>query len=349
MFKNWIFLMAGAISLLTMPVIILFCKKKQLYDYQNSRKIHIGNIPRLGGVGIFFAFMVSIITYLLFNHLDTLRHIIPVIIAGTIIFLFALIDDIKNLPAIIKLIVQVSATAIVVLNNFCFKQIFGWVLPLPISYILSFGWVLGVINAYNLIDGLDGLCGSLSFLSVVTLGIIFHISGNQEYILCYTLAASIFGFLCFNWPPAKLFMGDAGSQFIGFMIATFPLFDSGNIFEHNKLLIMVVLSAFPVFDTIAAIWRRIRDKKPIMSADCAHLHHKLLNMGYTKNTTLYLLVFLQLLVCGSVIISFFLGEKRGMALLFETTVFVTLFFAFVHYTNRAVTLKHQREEAEKQN
>ena len=158
------------------------------------------------------------------------------------------------------------------------------------------------------------------------------------------LAASIFGFLCFNWPPAKIFMGDAGSQFLGFMISVFPLFDSSDIFEHNKFLIMIVVTSFPVFDTIAAIWRRIRDKRPIMSPDRAHLHHKLLNMGYSKKTALYLMCFLQLLLCGSVIISYFLGAIRGMALLLESLVFVVLFFSFIHYTNRAIILKQQNEE-----
>ena len=106
---------------------------------------------------------------------------------------------------------------------------------------------------------------------------------------------------------------------------------------------MIVITALPVFDTIAAIWRRIRDKKPIMSADRAHLHHKLLNMGYSKTTALYLLCALQVLLCISVIISYFLGAKRGMALLLESTVFITLFFCFVHYTNRAINIKHQKE------
>ena len=106
---------------------------------------------------------------------------------------------------------------------------------------------------------------------------------------------------------------------------------------------MLILTAFPVFDTIAAIWRRIRDKKPIMSADRAHLHHKLLNMGYSKQTALYLLCFLQVLLCASVIISYFLGAKRGMALLIESAVFVILFFSFVHYTNRAILAKQNKE------
>jgi UDP-GlcNAc:undecaprenyl-phosphate GlcNAc-1-phosphate transferase len=108
---------------------------------------------------------------------------------------------------------------------------------------------------------------------------------------------------------------------------------------------MLVITAFPVFDTIAAIWRRIRDKRPIMSPDRAHLHHKLLNLGYSKKNALYLLCFLQLILCSSVIISYFLGTKRGMALLLESTAFVTLFFSFIHYTNRAIVAKQANSEA----
>lgn len=338
--------LAGILSIVSMPLIIHFCKKFSLYDYQNSRKIHSGNIPRLGGVGLFFAFIVSAVAFIVINKVDNFNKVVPIIIAGAIIFTFALLDDLLTLPAIIKLIVQLIAVSIVVFNGFRFKQIFGWILPLPVSLILTFCWVLGVINAYNLIDGLDGLCGSFSISTVITLGILYSLTGNPESTLCFILAAAIFGFLCFNWPPAKLFMGDAGSQFLGFMISVFPLFSSDNVFEYNKLLIMLVITAFPVFDTIAAIWRRIRDKRPIMSPDRAHLHHKLLNLGYSKKNALYLLCFLQLILCASVIISYFLGTRRGMALLLESTAFVTLFFSFIHYTNRAIVAKQAKEMAE---
>ena len=337
--------LAGILSLASMPLIIRLCKKFSLYDYQSSRKIHSGNIPRLGGVGIFLAFIISACAYIFINKVDNFNQILPIIIAGTIVFAFALLDDLLNLPALAKLIVQLIAVSIVVFNGFRFKQIFSWTLPTPVSLILTFGWILGVINAYNLIDGLDGLCGSFSISTIITLGVLYTLTGNPEAILCFILAASIFGFLCFNWPPAKLFMGDAGSQFLGFMISVFPLFDSSNIFEHNKLLIMIVMTAFPVFDTIAAIWRRLRDKKPIMSPDRSHLHHKLLNMGYSKKSALYLLCFLQTLLCVSVVISYFLGAMRGMALLIESTAFVILFFSFVHYTNRAILIKQRNEEA----
>ena len=337
--------MAGIISIISMPLIILFCKKFSLYDYQNARKIHSGNIPRLGGVGIFLAFIISSFVYIIITKEDNLSKMLPIIIAGAIVFTFALLDDLLTLPALAKLIVQLIAVSVVVFNGFRFKQIFSWVLPTPISLILTFGWILGVINAYNLIDGLDGLCGSFSISTIITLGILYTLTGNPESVFCFILAASVFGFLCFNWPPAKLFMGDAGSQFLGFMISVFPLFDSSKIFEHNKLLIMIVITAFPVFDTIAAIWRRLRDKKPIMSPDRYHLHHKLLNMGYSKKSALYLLCFLQIMLCTSVIISYFLGAKRGMALLIESTAFVILFFSFVHYTNRAILIKQRNEEA----
>lgn len=333
-------LMATAISLCSMPLIIKFCKKFSIYDYQNARKIHSGNIPRLGGVGVFIAYMATSFVYLLTTKNLNLLANLPILIAACIIFIFAIVDDIFTLPAFVKLIVQLIAVSIVTFNGYKFTQIFGWQLPFPLNYILTFGWILGVINAYNLIDGLDGLCGSLSITAIITLGILFSISGNSEAVLCFILAGSIFGFLCLNWPPAKLFMGDGGSQFLGFMISTFPLYTSNDVFEYNKFLIMIIITAFPVFDTIAAIWRRLRDKKPIMSPDRSHLHHKLLNIGYSKKTALYLIVFVQFLLCFSVIVAHSLGTAKCCAILLNTLAFMILFFAIIHYTNRKINREH---------
>lgn len=337
-------LLAVVLSLISMPCIIGFCKKFNLYDYQNTRKIHSGNIPRLGGVGIVISFFISTLLYILITkELSFVNHW-PILVAALVVFIFAIVDDIFNLPAIVKLIVQLIAVSIVTFNGYRFTQVFGFEIPTVISFILTFGWILGVINAYNLIDGLDGLCGSLSITAIITLGILYTLSGNTEGALCFILAGSIFGFLCFNWPPAKLFMGDNGSQFLGFMISTIPLYTSGDVFEYNKFLIMIIITAFPVFDTIAAIWRRLRDKKPIMSGDRSHLHHKLLNLGYSKQHALYLIVFLQILLCSSVVVSFFLGTSKGAALLIETAAFMILFFSIIHYTNRKVMMNKKEEE-----
>ena len=335
------------LSLISMPIIIHFCNKHNIYDYHDARKVHSGNISRLGGVGIIFAFIVSTALYLIFTSQLSMTKSLPVLLAGFIIFLFGLLDDIFTLSAWLKLIVQLAATSLVTITGYRFTQIFGWVLPTPLSFILTFGWILGVINAYNLIDGLDGLCGTLSFTAVTTLGVLYTLSNNLEAGICFILAGAIFGFLCFNWPPAKLFMGDDGSQFLGFMIATIPLYTSSDIFEYNKFLIMLILTAFPVFDTIAAIWRRLRDKRPIMSPDRSHLHHKLLNIGYTKRQALHLIAFIQILLCGMVILSFFIGKLKGTAMLLEGFIFMVIFFSVIHYTNRAINRKKLAEEIAK--
>ena len=332
------------LSLISMPIIIHFCNKHNIFDYHDARKVHSGNISRLGGVGIVFSFIISAALYLVFTTQLSVLKSLPLLIAAFLIFLFGILDDVLTLPALLKLIVQLTAAGLVTFNGYRFTQIFGWILPLPVSYILTFGWIVGVINAYNLIDGLDGLCGSLSFSAVITLGVLYSLSSNMEAGLCFILAGAIFGFLCFNWPPAKLFMGDDGSQFLGFMVATIPLYTSSDIFEYNKFLIMLILTAFPVFDTIAAIWRRLRDKRPIMSPDRSHLHHKLLNIGYTKHQALRLIVFIQTLLCTMVILSFFIGKLKGTAMLLEGFIFMVIFFSVIHYTNRAINRKKLAEE-----
>ena len=346
-------LLSFVLSLCFMPLIIKFCKKRELYDYQSSRKIHSGNIPRIGGIGIFASFIISSVLFLLLTQRISIWNNLPILVAALIIFTCGIIDDLKNLPAIVKLLFQLLAVAIVTFNDYRFTQIFSWHLPTSISYILTFGWILGVINAYNLIDGLDGLCGTLTFTALVTLGVLYTLSGNTEANLCFILAGSVLGFLCFNWPPAKIFMGDNGSQFLGFMIATIPLYSSSDVFEYNKFFLMLVLTSFPVFDTVAAIWRRLREKKDIMSPDRSHLHHKLLNLGYSQKHALYLVAIIQLLLSLSVILAHFLGKTningnmvsaKGSAILIEDLVFMLLFFGIIHFTNKKNNLQKQAAE-----
>lgn len=338
-------LVAFLVSLISMPLIIKFSTKFNIFDYQDARKIHFGNISRLGGVGIAISFFVCTAVYFLITDASLFIEYLPIISAGLIIFVFGFIDDIVTLRAIVKLLIQIVATCLVIFSGNRFTQIGPWQIPSVLSYIFTFCWIIGVVNAFNLIDGLDGLCGSLAFTTTLTLGIIYTLSGNNISVICFILAASILGFLCFNWPPAKLFMGDCGSQFLGFMLATLPLIPADSVIEFNKFLIIASVAAFPIFDTIAAIWRRIRDKKPIMSPDKSHLHHKLLNMGYTKKSSLYLVVFIQLLLCSLVVISYLLGTYKGMVILLLTLVFVTLFFTFIHYTNQAILKRKNNEES----
>lgn len=349
-----IFIFTGisfVLSALLVPLIIRFCRFYSLYDAVNSRKIHSGNIPRLGGVAIVVSFIVSAVICFYTDRTLSFSNVAPLLAAGALIFLFGIVDDVVEMSAFLKLIVQLVAAAIVVLNGYRFRCIFSVALPKPVGLVLTFFWLIGMINAYNLIDGLDGLCGMLSVTALISLGIIQFGSFREGTAVCFILSASILGFLLFNWPApnAKIFMGDGGSQFLGFMIATIPLYFSNDSLEYNKFLIMLVIVSFPMLDTIAAIWRRIRDRRPVMSPDRLHLHHKLLNLGFSKQNALVMILLIQLLICTTVILSGDMEKEKGTVLLAVAYIFMIGFYCIIHYTNRAVLQKLRLENEARNN
>lgn len=332
-------LFAFVLCVALIPLVIHFCRKFSLYDSVNARKIHSGNIPRLGSAAVVPSFFIALLICLLNNKLLSLRQSVPLIVAGSLIFLFGLLDDVKDLRAVFKLLVQLVACACVVLGGYRFRQIFGIVLPKYIGMIFTFCWILGIVNAYNLIDGMDGLCGVLSFTALVTIGILLSGSFAEGTAISLILAASIAGFLVYNLPlpNARIFLGDGGSQFLGFMIATIPLYTTTERFEYTKFLIMLVIVSFPMMDTIAAIWRRIRDHRPVMSPDKYHLHHKLLNIGFNKVQALAIVSVIQIFLCAVVIFASHQRQKIALVMLVCVYFFMICFFSAVHYVNKAVT------------
>ena len=321
------------------PLVIRFCKTYSLYDFVNSRKIHSGNIPRLGSVAIVLSFLIAVLLCLFKEQNLSVKNSVPLIVAGSLIFLFGIIDDIKNLRAIFKLLIQLVACASVVLGGYRFRQIFGFVLPKYAGMALTFCWILGIVNAYNLIDGMDGLCGTLSLTALVTAGLLLRGSFWEGTAICFVLAASIAGFLVYNLPApnAKIFLGDGGSQFLGFMIATIPLYSTSARLEYNKFFMMLVLVSFPMMDTIAAIWRRLRDHRPIMSPDKYHLHHKLLNIGFNKVQALFIVALIQILLCAVVVFASYQRQKIATSILVCAYIFMICLFSAIHYVNKAVT------------
>ena len=154
-----------ALSACSFPFIIALCKRYRLYDPVSARKIHSGNIPRLGGIGIVGAYYVSLCVYSLILKRLSLLILLPIFISGLIIFAFGVLDDLRAMPAVYKLIAQIIAACIVIYGGFEYRQIFGIILPRWISVPLTILWIISIINAYNLIDGLDGLCGGLVVLT----------------------------------------------------------------------------------------------------------------------------------------------------------------------------------------
>ncbi len=239
----------------------------------------------------------------------------------------------------VKLLIQIIAALIVIFGGYRFEVILRIKIPFVIGCAFTVVWIIGIINAFNLIDGLDGLCGGITFLIFITLGIVFYQVKDQNAGVCFIAASAILGFLVFNKPDAKIFMGDCGSQFLGFMVSVVPLYFTEQNLEYIMFPTMAVLVAIPVLDVVAAIWRRTREGRPIMSPDRAHIHHKLLNIGFSKRQVLVILLSMQGLSCISVVLSCYLSRYRGVILLGMVFLFLVSFYTIIHYTNRAVNLR----------
>lgn len=340
-------LVSLCLSYVFIYIVIRLCNKYHWYDSIEERKVHTGNVPRLGSAGFVPAFSIATVIYSIIVKEAQVSNILPFVIAGLIIFVFGIVDDFMNLKAKYKLIVQIVAAVIIVLSGHRFKNIGSIVFPLWFSYLLTFCWIIGIINAFNLIDGIDGLCGGLSSFIILTLAIIYSGSEVHYSASCFILVFAIYGFLIWNnpHPKAKTFMGDGGSQFLGFMIASLPLHQSTVNFEYNKFFIMINLVSIPMFDTIAAMWRRIREHRPIMSPDKLHLHHKLMNLGLNTRQILYVLLGVQITLCVISLIAMYLRGYNGFILLGITFIVMICLFAFVHFANyRALAKKEQKEK-----
>ena len=324
------------------PAIIKICEKLNWYDEIDPRKIHTGKIPRLGGVALFTAFLISWICAHFLVLSTGVRFYAPLFAGFGIIMLFGVIDDIFNLRAKLKFLIQMIAALVVSFSPYHFGTLFMWKFPPFVGEILTFFWIISIVNAFNLIDGMDWLCGGISFLTCLTLAFIFKAGNNNIFLFYFMLCGSIAGFLFWNKPNAKIFLGDGGSQTLGYLIAIAPLFYKGNPrFEFTQFPMMILLCSIPITDVIAAIWRRRREHRSFFSADRAHIHHKLLNVGFSKLAAIFFLLAVQFFICFSAFVSYFMSIRGAIVLLGFSLVFVWGIFITFHYLNRSVNLAHR--------
>ncbi|MDR2053708.1 MAG: undecaprenyl/decaprenyl-phosphate alpha-N-acetylglucosaminyl 1-phosphate transferase [Treponema sp.] len=323
------------------------------YDMQDERKIHIGDVPRLGGLGFSLAF-IFVATVISFNATENYYGywFLPVILGMFLILIFGIFDDFKPLAPRIKLLVQIVAALLVVIPDYTFHSLFftgadflknfNW-----LRYPLTVLWLVGLSNALNLIDGVDGLAGGISLLAALAYALIFtsFADSGSAVLFCVCLAANIGGFLVFNLPlpRAKIFMGDGGSQFLGFMLAVLPLLNKGSAEPELPLFYAAALLMIPILDTTAAVWRRIRDRRRIDSPDRAHIHHKLINLGLNARGVDAVLYGLQIVLCILVFISIRIRGLLSIAVLGIAYIIGVGFFCAVHFLNQRVTKQRRTE------
>lgn len=324
------------------PLIIQLCKKFNLYDEVDPRKIHKGNIPRLGGIAVFASLLIVWLCSRFVFKTVKIDFYGSLFIGFGIIFFFGVVDDVFNMRAKIKFLVQILAALVVALSPNHFKSIFLWKFPPVLGEFVTFIWILSIVNAFNLIDGMDWVCGGISFLTCLALGFIFKFQNNNIYLFYFIVCGALAGFLFWNKPNAKIFLGDGGSQTLGYLISVAPLFNSADTkFEFIQFPVMLLLCSIPLTDVIAAIWRRTREHRKIFAPDRAHIHHKLLNIGFSKLAAIFFLLMLQVAVCLAVVVSYFMTIKNGVTLLCFCLVFVWGIFITFHYLNRAVNISHK--------
>lgn len=301
-------------SLILTPLVRKLAFRIGAVDQPNYRKVHTGIMPRIGGLAIFGSFLIG---YLFLRPEDS--HATGILVGAALIIITGFLDDMLEITAKAKVIGQLAAALIVVLwgglqiefINLPFGgQIEFGFLSIPITII----WIIGITNAINLIDGLDGLAAGVSMIALISLSIMAVIMGNPFVVATAAiLAASSFGFLFFNFNPAKIFMGDTGSLFLGYMISVLALLGFKNV-AVISLIIPIIILGVPISDTFFAIVRRIRMKQKITAPDKSHLHHCLLRSGFSHKQTVLIIygiaalfglaaiLFSQATVWGSVVL-----------------------------------------------
>lgn len=290
------FFIALAVAFLVTPQTKKLAIKLGVYDEPDARKVHKGLMTRLGGLGIYAGFLAGFLVYGDFS-----RPMLGLLVSASFVTAVGYYDDIRNLSPKLKLLGQMIAAVILMVFGVHLEYL---TIPFTESivdigifgYPLSILWVVGICNAVNLIDGLDGLASGVSSIAAVSIGVVAYVSGLiMVAALCIVFVGSILGFLKWNFHPATLFMGDCGSLFLGFVLAVFSLMGLSEGATLIALFVPILILGIPVLDTLFAIIRRYRQHKPILQADKGHFHHQLLDMGLSHRDTvlfIYAITFL---------------------------------------------------------
>ena len=298
---------------------------------KDNRRVHDKPIPKLGGLGIYSAFLVG---YMIFGQQNIIMN--SILIASFIIIIYGIIDDIKTLQARYELVGQLLAALVITLYGGILLQditIFGHYINFGIfAYPITIFFILGCTNVIRLIDGLDGLSSGISSIFYLTIGIIAFFQGRVEtleIILSFIMLGATLGFLLHNFNPAKLFAGESGSAFMGFMIAVISLLGF-KVTLLTSLIVPLSIIAIPILDTLFAIIRRMIKGQPIFQADKDHLHHQFLKMNFSQRKTVLIIYFIDALFS---LVSIFYALQNSMAAMIIYCVLMVLVFWFVLHTS----------------
>ncbi len=291
-----VFLVAAGVSWVSIRPTLKFARRFTLYDMPEARRVHTTPVPRIGGVAIYFGFLIAVaISFILpvLRFAEEIERILLLVVAATLVVVIMLFDDIFGVPPLPKLLFQIGAAGIVVLprlrdsqagiviEQFNLPFVETVTLPLAVAILFTIFWIVGMMNAVNWADGLDGMAGSITLIATVILFLhtFFRPPGDPQFtisLLAIALAGAIIGFMPWNWHPAKIIMGDSGAMFLGFALATI------SVIGGAKIATALLALGVPILDTAWVIFYRVLNGRHPMKADRGHLHHRLLDAGLTQ-------------------------------------------------------------------
>lgn len=325
------------------PQIIDIAFKKHLFDDPiESRKVHKQVVPNFGGIALFFAFLF---TATLFVPSYSVPQVNTIIAAGLILFLTGLKDDMLILGPLVKFLAQlVSALILTIAGEFRIDNLQGilgiYAIPEALSFVLSVFFIVGVVNAFNLIDGIDGLAGTLGSMTMLMFALLFYESAEPGWsLLALSFAGALLGFLYYNITPAKIFMGDSGSLFVGLVAAVFSIkflnnaqvtgSGPGTLQITAKISLIAAMLIVPLFDTLRVFTKRILNGTSPFTADNNHLHHRLLSLGLNHVQSTSILAGFTLLTITLACTLQAMGDNLILLILSFTTLIANEILAIV--------------------
>ena len=335
-----VFAIAMIVAMLTTPLVIWLARRTRVMDEPGPRKVHKSGIPRLGGLVILFAVTAATIPVLiLHNPIGDAFHavqlqILALLAAGLFMFIIGLVDDVVGLRARHKLLAQVAAALVLYLSGTRIDSIgltestvieLGW-LSLPATIL----WVTAITNAVNLIDGLDGLAVGISAVACGVIAVIaMHASLPIASVFMLAFLGSLIGFLVFNFNPAKIFLGDCGSLFLGFSLAGCSMLSGAKYATLAGLGLPLIALGVPLFDTLFSMLRRLLERRSLFAPDRRHIHHRLLERGLAHRQAVLVLYGVTLAATGIGMLMMVTRDKLSLVVFGVAACFLVFAFRFI--------------------
>ncbi|WP_040210621.1 MraY family glycosyltransferase [Clostridium polynesiense] len=329
--KDYLFwiLIPAVISFFMAPLMKKFSFWFNVLDIpSDNRKIHKNPMPLLGGVGIYLSFIVTIFIN---KGINIDRGDLGIIIGAAVILIGGVLDDIFDLKPYQKLIFQLSASIILIIFGISIKKLtnpmgFYEDAYININYFsipLTLLWVVGITNAVNLIDGLDGLAAGISLIACITMFFVSILSGRESAALfTAVLSGALIGFLPYNFNPAVIFLGDNGAQLLGFLLASISIEGAIKSAAAFSIVVPILALGLPIYDTLFAMIRRKINGKPMYQADKGHLHHRLLELGLSQKQAVIIMYIISAILGAISILAMEISTVSSYILLLTVIIFI---------------------------